>query len=124
MSERKNIDLEKFEELKRIAALGPQHEHTDQPKVPDSPVPSGNGKYLKCLILIAITVMGYFSIRYGFVPPFLLFMAMIFLFWSLKYGSRNKKKASAYSVFNPGFKKLHGTFSGQHVDRMVRHKLS
>ncbi|CAF0796033.1 unnamed protein product [Didymodactylos carnosus] len=47
-------------------------------------------------------------------------ISFLYIIW-MNLGRRDRSKLSAYSVFNPNFEKIGGTFSGEDYDKQLRH---
>ncbi|CAF3014045.1 unnamed protein product [Rotaria sp. Silwood2] len=47
-------------------------------------------------------------------------ISLIYLMWSNLGSRRRRNQLSAYSVFNPNFEKIQGTFSAEDYDRQLR----
>lgn len=118
------IELEEFKKSK--IKVSEQQKENSQNKNGMLSQKIKNAIYIifELLFYVFMAVMGYFSYKFGLFPPYLIILTIIFMFWSLKPGTRDKNKASAYSVFNKGFKRLHGTFSEKHVDGMIKNKIN
>jgi hypothetical protein len=73
-------------------------------------------KFLMWLTLYVIFIRIEFDIIY-------LIVSLFYLIWSTLGSSRRRRhhhELSAYSVFNPNFEKLQGTFSAEDYDRQLR----
>ena len=61
-------------------------------------------------------------IHWQFGTIYLIISLFYVIYCNLGVGTgRRKNQLSAYSVFNPRFEKLQGTFSGEDYDRQLRH---
>ncbi|CAF0872021.1 unnamed protein product [Rotaria sp. Silwood1] len=47
-------------------------------------------------------------------------ISLLYLMWSSLGSRRRRNQLSAYSVFNPNFEKIQGTFSAEDYDRQLR----
>jgi hypothetical protein len=47
-------------------------------------------------------------------------VSLLYLMWCSLDRRRRRNELSAYSVFNPNFEKIQGTFSGEDYERQLR----
>ncbi|XP_033733939.1 SAYSvFN domain-containing protein 1-like [Pecten maximus] len=73
---------------------------------------------LKCVLWLALWGL-FVEIQFGAV--FVLLSALFFLYRSLSNRKRKKNKLSAYSVFNPNFERLDGTFTAEQFEQELRY---
>ncbi|XP_060063040.1 SAYSvFN domain-containing protein 1-like [Ylistrum balloti] len=73
---------------------------------------------LKCLLWLALWGL-FIELQFGAV--FILLSALFFLYKSLSDRKRKKNKLSAYSVFNPNFERLDGTFTAEQFEQELRY---
>jgi len=72
-------------------------------------------KFLVWLTLFVIFIRLEFGAVYFII-------SLLYIIWSsLSSHRRRRDQLSAYSVFNPNFEKLQGTFSAEDYDRQLRH---
>jgi hypothetical protein len=79
-----------------------------------------NWKIIVIKLLLWLTLLLIF-IRLEFGSIYFI-VSLLYLIWS-SLGSRRRRQRdqlSAYSVFNPNFEKLQGTFSAEDYDRQLR----
>lgn len=48
-------------------------------------------------------------------------ISLLYIMWSTLGSHRRRDQLSAYSVFNPNFEKIQGTFTAEDYDRQLRH---
>ena len=70
-------------------------------------------KFLIWLTLFVIFIRLEFGAIYFIV-------SLLYLMWYSLDSRRRRNELSAYSVFNPNFEKIQGTFSGEDYDRQLR----
>jgi hypothetical protein len=70
-------------------------------------------KFLLWLILFIIFIRLEFGVIYFII-------SLLYLMWKNLGSNRRRNQLSAYSVFNPNFEKLPGTFSAEDYDRQLR----
>jgi len=72
---------------------------------------------IKCLVWLTLFVI-FVRIEFGVIY---FIISLLYLIWSnLGSSRRRRNELSAYSVFNPNFEKLQGTFSAEDYDRQLR----
>lgn len=68
-------------------------------------------------------VLFFLAVNVGHVPVFVL-VTIVGSVWKLGFRSRFEKDApdqlSAYSVFNPGFEEIQGSFTAKHYEKQLR----
>jgi hypothetical protein len=72
---------------------------------------------IKCLVWLTLLII-FIRIEFGVI--YVIISLLYFLWSSLGSSSRRRNELSAYSVFNPNFEKLQGTFSAEDYDRQLR----
>jgi len=70
-------------------------------------------KFLLWLTLLIIFIRLEFGAIYFII-------SVLYLMWSTMDSRRRRNELSAYSVFNPNFEKIQGTFSAEDYDRQLR----
>ncbi|CAF0831831.1 unnamed protein product [Rotaria sordida] len=70
-------------------------------------------KFFIWLILLLIFIRLEFGVIYFII-------SLLYLMWSNLGSRRRRNQLSAYSVFNPNFEKIQGTFSAEDYDRQLR----
>lgn len=78
-----------------------------------------NWKILVIKFLIWLTLFVIF-IRLEFGAIYFI-ISLLYFMWSSLDSRRRRNQLSAYSVFNPNFEKIQGTFSAEDYDRQLRH---
>lgn len=84
----------------------------------DEPSPITNWKiiFLKFLIWLTLFVI-FIRLEFGIIY---FIISLLYFIWNSLDSRRRRNGLSAYSVFNPNFEKIQGTFSGEDYDRQLR----
>ena len=72
--------------------------------------------FLKFLIWLTLFVI-FLRLEFGVIY---FIISLLYLIWNSLDSRRRRNELSAYSVFNPNFEKIQGTFSGEDYDRQLR----
>ncbi|XP_069115469.1 SAYSvFN domain-containing protein 1-like [Argopecten irradians] len=76
---------------------------------------------LKCVLWVALWGL-FVELQFGAV--FVVLSGLFFLYKSLHNRKRKRNKLSAYSVFNPNFERLEGTFTAEQFEKELRYGAS
>mmetsp|Transcript_48820 Transcript_48820/g.156379 ORF Transcript_48820/g.156379 Transcript_48820/m.156379 type:complete len:107 (+) Transcript_48820:168-488(+) len=71
------------------------------------------------VVTVGLMAGGPVASRYGWGPPYIILAMMFFMVYNL--GRRAEGDASAYSVFNEGFRALPGQLNAEDMDNAIRH---
>ncbi len=90
---------------------------------PPEPVPWTNIDYVILIVKLAMwTVAQVIFVKVGFGAVFFATSAFAFIWLNLGNERRRPGRMSAYSVFNPGFENIQGTFTAQQFEQELRHR--
>lgn len=71
-------------------------------------------------ILLWVILWALF-VEIGFGAVFFIVSSLIIIYRTMKSGSRDHSQLSAYSVFNPNFERLEGTFTAEQFEKELRY---
>ncbi len=71
---------------------------------------------IKVLVWLTLFVI-FIRLEFGTIY---FIISLLYLMWKSLGSRRRRNELSAYSVFNPNFEKLQGTFSAEDYDRQLR----
>lgn len=76
---------------------------------------------LKGLKVLLWGLLWTIFVEIGFGVVFVIASMFYFLYITMRSGPRDGKKLSAYSVFNPNFERIDGTFTAEQFERELRY---
>ncbi|XP_064599673.1 SAYSvFN domain-containing protein 1-like [Liolophura sinensis] len=71
-------------------------------------------------ILLWVILWALF-VEIGFGAVFFIVSSLIIIYRTMNSGSRDRSQLSAYSVFNPNFERLEGTFTAEQFEKELRY---
>ena len=100
-----------------LPTKSPERKPTEEEENQEESINSWQIILLKLFVWLTLFLI-FIRLEFGAIY---FIISVLYLMWSSLDSRRRRNQLSAYSVFNPNFEKIQGTFSAEDYDRQLRH---